>query len=106
MKYYCIAEIEITDRDWIPDYVANVTKMVEAAGGRYLARTAQVEKIEGEGDTPLFMLVMEWPSREAAIDFYESAAYRPYRTARQGGSTSNFFLVAGEDVAQIARLSD
>jgi uncharacterized protein (DUF1330 family) len=106
MKYYCIAEIEITNRDWIPDYVANVTKMVEAHGGRYLARTAQVEKLEGDGDTPLFVLILEWPSREAAIGFYESEEYRPYRAARQGGSTSDFFLVAGEDVAQIARISD
>lgn len=106
MKYYCIAEIEITDRDWIPDYVANVTKMVEAKGGKYLARTAQVEKLEGEGDAPQFVLILEWPTREAAVGFYESEEYRPYRAARHGGSTSDFFLVAGEDVAQIARISD
>jgi uncharacterized protein (DUF1330 family) len=106
MKYYCIAEIEITNRDWIPDYVANVTKLVEARGGRYLARTAQVEKIEGARDTPLFVLILEWPSREVALAFYESEEYRPYRELRKAGAESAFFLVAGEDVAQTARISD
>jgi uncharacterized protein (DUF1330 family) len=106
MKYYCIAEMEITDRTWVPDYVANVTKMVEAAGGKYLARSAQVEKLEGEREAPQFALIIEWPSRQAAIDFFESDAYRPYREMRQAGARNEFLLVAGEDVAQVARLTD
>ena len=34
MKYYAVAEIEITDRGWVSAYVKNVTKLVEEYGGR------------------------------------------------------------------------
>ncbi len=46
MKYYAIAEIDITDPSWVRDYVANVTAIVERQGGRYLARTGKIEHIE------------------------------------------------------------
>ena len=36
MKYYSVAETEITDRSWVSAYVQNVTKLVEQHGGRYL----------------------------------------------------------------------
>ena len=48
MKYYTVGEIEITDQSWVPAYVQNVTKLVEQRGGRYLARTSKIEKLEGE----------------------------------------------------------
>ncbi len=40
MKYYAVAEVEVTDPAWVRDYIADVTAMVERHGGRYLARTA------------------------------------------------------------------
>jgi len=48
MKYYAVAEIDITDRNWVGDYVKNVTRLVERAGGRYLARTSRIEKMVSE----------------------------------------------------------
>jgi uncharacterized protein (DUF1330 family) len=39
MKYYAIAEMDVTDPSWVADYVANVTGMVERRGGRYLSRS-------------------------------------------------------------------
>ena len=82
MKFYSVAEIEITDPGWVRDYVKNVTGMVEAHGGRYLARTSNVERWEGERKIPQICLLLEWPSKEAAKAFYESEEYRPYRESR------------------------
>jgi hypothetical protein len=56
VKYYSVAEMEITDRSWVPEYVKNVTRMVEQRGGRFLARTSKVEKIEGERKRPQIFL--------------------------------------------------
>jgi uncharacterized protein (DUF1330 family) len=106
MKYYAVAEIDITDRGWVRDYVQNVTAMVERFGGRYLARTANVEKLEGERKTPQVFLLIEWPSREQARAFYESAEYRPYRDSRLGGSRGEFVLVAGEDINKLAHMAE
>jgi len=102
MKYYFIGEIEVTDQSWVQDYITNVTGMVERWGGRYLARTQKIEKIEG-GRKPLQMVVIvEWPSKETALKFYGSEEYRPYRQNRLAGAKNKFLLVAGEDVTNTA----
>src|SRR5947199_8259988 len=106
MKYYSVAELEISDQSWVPAYVKNVTAMVEQAGGRYLARTSKIERIEGERKTPQIFLIIEWPSKDAAEAFDESTDYRPYRESRIKGARNEFVLVAGEDIAKAARISD
>jgi uncharacterized protein (DUF1330 family) len=104
MKYYSLCEIDITDQSWVPEYVANVTKMVESHGGRYLARTAKSEKLEGERPPAQIYVIVEWPSREAADAFYGSEAYAPFRQRRIDGARNEFFLIPGEDVTRLATL--
>jgi uncharacterized protein (DUF1330 family) len=106
MKYYSVAEIEIIDQSWIPAYVENVTKLVEQSGGRYLARTSKIEKLEGERKVPQIFLIIEWPSKAVAKAFYECDEYRPYRQSRIEGATNEFLLVAGEDMTKTAQLAD
>jgi uncharacterized protein (DUF1330 family) len=106
MKHYAVAELDLTDREWASEYVANVTPMVERRGGRFLARTTAIEKVEGERPAPQLFLIIEWPSKGLAEEFYESNEYRPYREARRAGAHSEFFLVAGEDVNGVARIEE
>jgi uncharacterized protein (DUF1330 family) len=106
MRYYTVAEMDVTDPSWIRDYVANVTAMVERRGGRYLARTAQIEKVEGERTPPQVIVLIDWPSKEVAEDFYDSEEYRPYREARADGARNQFVLIAGEDVNGLARIAE
>ena len=105
MKYYCVAEIDIIDQSWVPAYVQNVTKMVEARGGRYLARTSNIEMLEGERKASQIYLILEWPSRDAAVAFYESEEYKPYRESRIAGARNELVLVAGEDITKTAQIS-
>jgi uncharacterized protein (DUF1330 family) len=104
MKYYALAEIDITDPSWVPAYVEHTTRLVESHGGRYLARTSSFEKIEGERTPPQIYLLIEWPSRQAAYEFYEGEEYRPFLERRQNGSRGEFVLIAGEDVNGVARM--
>jgi uncharacterized protein (DUF1330 family) len=106
MKYYSVAEIEITDQSWVPAYVENVTKLVQRCGGRYLARTSKLEKLEGERKVPQIFLIIEWPSKDVAKTFYESDEYRSYRQSRIEGARSEFLLVAGEDMTKTAHMAD
>ncbi|MFP5264850.1 MAG: DUF1330 domain-containing protein [Blastocatellia bacterium] len=106
MKYYSVAEIDVTDGGWVREYVSNVTKIVERHGGRYLARTSNVEKMEGERERPQIFLIIEWPSRDAAMTFYESEEYRPFRRSRVEGARNELVLVAGEDIAKAAQIPD
>jgi uncharacterized protein (DUF1330 family) len=104
VKYYSIVEMDITDRGWVETYVANVTKMVERYGGRYLARTNRAEKLEGERPPAQIYVIVEWPSRDAAQTFYDCDEYRPFRDARMRGAKGEFFLVPAEDVTRQARV--
>lgn len=106
MKYYSVAEIEIINQSWVPGYVENVTRLVEQWGGRYLARTSRIEKLEGKRKVPQIFLIIEWPSKEVAKAFYECAEYRPYRQSRIEGATNEFLLVAGEDMTKRAQMAD
>jgi len=106
MRYYAIVEVEITDQSWVPAYVKNVTKMVEERGGRFLARTSDIKKLEGRRKTPQIFTIIEWPSKEVAQRFYDSEEYRPYREARVAGSINEVLLVAGDDITKVAHIAD
>lgn len=106
MKHYAVAELDVTDPAWVRAYVAEVTPMVEGRGGRYLARTATIEQIEGERTPAQVVLIIEWPSKQAADEFYESEEYRPHREARRAGARNEFLLVAGEDVNGVAQIAE
>jgi uncharacterized protein (DUF1330 family) len=106
MKYYTVAEIEITEHAWVRDYVANVTKLIERNGGRYLARTSNVQRIEGERKLPQIFLIIEWPSKEIADTLYQSEEYKPNRQSRLAGAKSELVLVASEDVTKTAHIPD
>lgn len=105
MKYYAIGEIEVTDQSWVPNYLKNVTRMVEEHGGRYLVRTSKIVQLEGERRSQV-VVVIEWPSKEAAQSFYVSEEYRPYLKSRLAGARNHMLLVAGEDFAKVTQLQD
>ena len=106
MKYYAVAELDVTDPRWVESYVPAVTKLVEEFGGRYLARTSRIEKLEGTRPAPQVFLMIEWPSRDAAVEFYESEAYRPWRERRRAGARNELVLVAGDDMTGAARVAE
>lgn len=99
MSCYFIVESEVTDDSWVADYLKNVTPMVERRGGRYLARTKDVKRLEGQRKLLPLFIIIEWPSKAVAEEFYHSAEYKPYRHNRITGAKNEFLLVAGEDIA-------
>ena len=102
MRHYAVVEVDITDAGWVPEYVKNVTRLVEQRGGRYLTPTSTVAKIEGQRKASQIVVLMEWPSKEAAVAFYQSEEYRPYLQSRLQGARNEFMLVPAEDVANVA----
>jgi uncharacterized protein (DUF1330 family) len=99
MKCYFLVESEVADQSWVADYLKDVTPMVERRGGRYLARTSKVQRLEGERKLLPVFIIIEWPSEAVAKEFYNSEEYKPYRQARIAGSKNEFLLIAGEDIA-------
>lgn len=97
MAYYSVLAVTPTSEDWIPDYIGPANALVAEHGGRYLARTASHEQIEGEDSPAALRIVIEWPSREAAHAFMSDERYVPHLKARTAGSQSVHFLIEGKD---------
>ena len=97
MAYYSVLAVTPTSEDWIPGYIGPATSLVARHGGKYLARTANHERVEGEGDDAALRIVIEWPSAEAARAFMSDPEYVPHLRARTAGSNSEHFLIEGKD---------
>ena len=97
MSYYSILDVTPTTEEWIPDYLPAANKLVTKHGGKYLARTASHEQVEGSGQAAGLRIVLEWPSREAAMNFMKDPEYVPHLKARTEGSVSHHYLIEGKD---------
>lgn len=99
MSVYLIADIRVTDDGWVPEYAANVHKLVEKHGGRYLSRSGNIETIEGSDKDSTLIAILEFPTRKALDGFAADPEYAPYGQARQSGSVSHFHVIDDTDIA-------
>ena len=99
MSVYLIADILVTDDGWVPEYATNVHHLVERHGGRYLARSGNIETLEGEAPDSTLIAILEFPTRHALDGFVADPDYAPYGRARQAGSVSRFRVIDDTDLA-------
>ncbi len=97
MSYYSVLDVTPTTDTWIPDYLPTANRLVTKHGGKYLARTASHEQVEGEGAAVGLRITLEWPSKEAALAFMNDPEYVPHLNARTTGSVSNHYLIEAKD---------
>ncbi|MEM1387035.1 MAG: DUF1330 domain-containing protein [Pseudomonadota bacterium] len=97
MAYYSVLAVNPTDDTWIPDYLPTANALVAKHGGRYLARTASHEQVEGSEAAAALRIILEWPSKEAAMAFMDDPDYAPHLAARTAGSTSVHYVIEGKD---------
>lgn len=97
MAYCSVLDVAPTDNDWIPGYLPTANDRVAAHGGRYIARIANYEQAEGEARTAVLRIIIEWPSKEAALAFMRDDAYVPHLAGRTNGSVSHHDLIEGKD---------
>ncbi len=97
MAYFSILAVTPSSEDWIPEYLPVANKLVAKHGGKYLARTASHEQLEGSDQTAALRIILEWPSKEAAMNFMNDPEYKPHLDARTAGSNSYHFIVEGKD---------
>ena len=91
---YVIYQGEVFDPERYEEYKRLVAPNIAAAGGRYLVRGGQAEALEGElpgGRT----VVVEFPTMQAAVDWYRSEEYSAIRKVREGAARANIYVVEG-----------
>lgn len=94
MAAYIIANIRVTDAERYKDYVAAVPSLIAKHGGKYRVRAGESQVLEGAW-TPDRFVVLEFPSRAAALAFYDDPDYVPLRALRQSVTDSNVILIDG-----------
>ena len=97
MTYYSVLEVTPTNDHWVQDYLPVANALVKKHGGQYLARTSAHERLEGRGDDVALRIVIEWPTRNAALAFMQDPEYTPHLEARKRGSVSHHFLIEARD---------
>ena len=70
--------------------------MIANHGGRFIVRGGEVAALEGDAPSGR-VVVIEFPSLDAARAFYESPEYKELIPIRQSASSARFFLVEGTD---------
>ena len=94
MAGYLIANIDVKDPAKFEEYRRKVVPVIKKFGGRYLVRGGDLRHLEG--NLPLNRLVvLEFPTAEAAQQFYDSAEYQPILKLRLDSTRSDLVLAQG-----------
>jgi uncharacterized protein (DUF1330 family) len=91
---YLVVDARSSDPERMVEYRRLSQIAVDAYGGRFLVRGAPYVTLEGSWQ-PQRVVVVEFPSMEAARIFYDSPEYVAARAARAGVSDFDMVLVEG-----------
>ena len=94
MPAYVIGDVRVENPERYKDYTAHTESTLEPYGGQFVVRGGASTVLEGEWQ-PNRLVVIEFPSAQAARDWYESEAYRRIIPIRQEASTGSLVLVEG-----------
>ena len=96
MTAYCIVYETVEDPDEFERYRSQVLPTIEAHNGRFLVRGGEFISLEGEL-TFERIVVLEFPTRTAALGWYNSPEYQQILPIRLGAARSQFVVVDGVD---------
>ena len=94
MKGYFIFEETIHDAAEFERYKSLTPQTVEKYSGAFVVRGGTLEAVEGAFDHQR-LVIIAFPSVEAARAWYDSEDYAEAKALRQKISTGNAFLVEG-----------
>ena len=94
MPAYLIAKVNVTDMEQYKEYMKVTPGIIEKFGGRFIARGGEMVTLEGAAEAGRVVLV-EFPSLETAVAFYNSADYQAAIKLREGVATASFMVVDG-----------
>jgi len=93
-KAYVVNQVEVHDSVRYAQYAALGRAAIVKHGGRILAAGGTVETLEGE-PIPARVVVVEFPSRDAALAYYHSPEYQAAKAVRGDAATVRFAVVDG-----------
>jgi uncharacterized protein (DUF1330 family) len=92
MKAFVVAAETVKDEFLFSEYRKAVPATVEAFGGKFIVRGGALKLLEGEWPHPR-LVIIEFPSREAAEGWYASPEYQKIIGLRHNSSAGNLVIV-------------
>jgi uncharacterized protein (DUF1330 family) len=93
MTAYLMGRITVTDPEAYQDYARQTVALAARYGGRFLVKGGPQSVLEG--DAPERHVIIEFPDRQAALDWYNSADYRAILPLAQSASRRDIVIVDG-----------
>lgn len=94
MTAWLVVTAVVHDRErFMAGYGPAAARLVEQFGGRYVIRAPGAVALEGDGPAGASVVVSEWPSRAAALAFWNSPEYAEVRRLRDGLADVDVLLV-------------
>jgi uncharacterized protein (DUF1330 family) len=94
MAAYVIYQAEVLDSERYDKYKTLAAESIREAGGRYIVRGGDVDVLEG-GRPPGRTVVVEFPDRATAVEWYSGEGYAAARVLREGAATARMYVVDG-----------
>ena len=94
MSAYVIANVTVEDPVRYEDYRRLVTATLAKYGGRFIARGGRIEVLEGDWH-PSRLVLLEFPSTEAAREWWNSPEYSEAKRIRQATSEGSLLILEG-----------
>jgi uncharacterized protein (DUF1330 family) len=94
MKGYIVANISVTDADAYEAYRSQTGAIIAQYGGRALVKGGAIRVREGDPGLSR-LVILEFPSIEAAAMFYDSPEYQAIVPIRQANADATLCIVEG-----------
>lgn len=94
MTAYIIVDLDLHDAPAYEAYKRDVPALIARHGGEYVVRGGEHEVLEGNW-TPRRLVVLRFPSRDAARAFFADPDYAPLKALRQRLADTNAVIVEG-----------
>jgi len=94
MSAYIIAHVQVTNPVQYEEYKKWSSAAMKTAGAEVCVRGGQVQVLEGDW-APERIVILKFPSLEAAKSFYELPEYIKAREAREGAAVMRMVAVEG-----------
>jgi uncharacterized protein (DUF1330 family) len=98
MAAYVIADLVVHDQAGYQRYQPIARETIEKHGGRFIVRGGQLETMEGDW-SPKRIVVVEFPSLEAARAWYHSPEYAEGIRLRKACAMGSLIIVDGASPA-------
>lgn len=94
MKAYVLGIETVHDEAIFGEYKKGVPSTLAPFGGKFIARGGKFTVLEGQWQQPRTVII-EFPTRDAAEDWYKSADYQKILGLRHKSSSGNVVILDG-----------